>query len=433
MSTILDRKNPPAVSSFSRLELPATTESVLDNGVRLVMLDAGDREITRIMVVRDGGVIEADNPGVAVVLPELSMEGTARFSAESIADIIDFNGARCRASAHLHHLSTTLTTLTSKLPAVMPILTDVVSSPLLPDSSLAAIADKAASKIEINMQRVTYQAARGLTIMTKGANHPASRETTPEMMRSITRADVTDFFRRGLNPRSMTLFVSGRLNDAIIESLNRTIGSIEPLGKGIEVDYTPFHPSEVQQTMTTDRPGSLQSAVAMGIPSIGRTDEDYIPLRLAVIALGGYFGSRLMSNIREDKGLTYGIGASLVGGIEGSTIEIMTETDNRYVYPLIEEVKNEIFRLHDPATYTTDEIERMKRYLMTTLASALDTPFTVMDTYANILFSGTPDDYFARQQDFIESMSGATLAEAAAKYIDPDRMYISIAGDCSKM
>lgn len=429
MSYIPDRTKAPEIHSFSRLTLPPVSRMTLDNGASLISLDAGDRDLTRVTVARDGGIIESPIPGLTVISPELGNEGSKNYTGDEIADIIDFNGAWQRSGSHLHHITTTLTALTSKISALLPIIADTVSNPLYPEDSIKAVAEKAAAKLSFNQERVSYHASRGLSELTKGKNHPAARETTPDDILQITRRDLLEYQQKSLNTSKLTVFASGRVSPATIDIINKTIGSIKSTGSGIELDYTPYQPSTDTKTARYDKPGSLQTAISMGIPSISRLNADYIPLRLAVIALGGYFGSRLMKNIREDKGLTYGIGTALVGGIEGSTIEIHTEADNHSVRQVIDEVKIEIEKIKNPDSFTDDEIERLRRYMMTTLASALDSPFSIMETYANILYSGTPVDYFDRQQEEVSRMTAESIASAAVKYFDLNKLYISTAGD----
>ncbi len=184
---------------------------------------------------------------------------------------------------------------------------------------------------------------------------------------------------------------------------------------------------EEPQTRRITKEGAFQDAIAAGMPGPDRSHSDYIALRLTVMALGGYFGSRLMLNIREEKGLTYGINAALMGTPEGSMLNIAAQCDGRSTDTVISEIGAEMRRMvTDPPT--GEELRRLKLHASTDLAEILDTPTSIMGYYANRLYVGTPDDYFERQQKAIETLSPDIISEMAARYLDPSRLTIVTAG-----
>jgi predicted Zn-dependent peptidase len=151
-------------------------------------------------------------------------------------------------------------------------------------------------------------------------------------------------------------------------------------------------------------------------------------LRILVTALGGYFGSRLMQNIREDKGYTYGINAMLVGRRSGAKIVITSECDTAYTYLLVREVENEIRRIQDKLM-SEEELDTVKNNMLSDLAKTLDSPFSMASCVSsNIIFS-TGEDYFNRQIAEITKITTKELQEVANKYLDVSKFYTAIAGD----
>lgn len=146
------------------------------------------------------------------------------------------------------------------------------------------------------------------------------------------------------------------------------------------------------------------------------------------MALGGYFGSRLMSNIREKKGLTYGISALLLGDREGSHATITAQCDNGYAGRVVEEIRNEIKALADNPP-SGDELERMRLHAVSDSLEALDTPFSIMKVIVSQYAVGMPDNYFQRQQEVIASIDSDTIGEMARRYLSADSLRISIAGN----
>lgn len=426
---MLDRAIQPTVHNLEHLSLPTPRRLTLDNGIPMTVLDSGTQELNRLSVFTDGGIIEAPSADIARLAAATMLEGAQGMSGAEIADNLDYNGAWCKTSTNIHHRGVVVYSLNSRFDDVLSTTTRVIATPAFPDHEIAVIADKHAAQLSVAREKVTYWATLGLNRLTKGPTHPLAVESTPEQVKALTRDELSGWYNLTLNPGSMHVYLSGHITPAMEDAVNNTIGRMTAAGPGVAPDYMPFSPSPDHTPLVIDRPGALQSAVAVGIPSIPRSHPDYIPLRLAVIALGGYFGSRLMLNIREEKGLTYGIGASLAGGRSGSTVEIATECDNRYVTDVIREIRHEIDRLTDPATFTNDEIDRLRRHVMSTLASMLDSPFTMMDCFENILLSSTPDDYFDRQQLFAAQMSPEMIATMARRYLAGGDIYTVVAGD----
>lgn len=164
----------------------------------------------------------------------------------------------------------------------------------------------------------------------------------------------------------------------------------------------------------------------MSIPAIPRTHPDYNALRMTVTALGGYFGSRLMTNIREDKGYTYGISAALLGAREGGYTMISAQCDDRYTEALIEETKSELRQMVDKPL-SDDEFNRLKFNVASDLASTLDSPMTMMDYYILKRSVGIPDNYFEARQATLATIDPDTIREMSRRYLDPDQLRISIA------
>ena len=425
----LDRRKSPGVRDFGRLELPTPSVSTLDNGVRLTILDRGQQDINRVSIVCCGGSTEAPSPAIATIMPELMREGTSMMTGREIAEIMDMNGAWLKTVTHSHHTAMVLHSLNSRFNDVLDMMASMLFQPTFPQKELDILTEKAACKIEIEQKKMSYLAAKEMTRLLAGPGHHLSRFETPEDIRAISRDEILSWHRLCATTYGINVFATGRITAKMENHLINTLSQLKPGADCVKINETPFSPQKPPDTVIIKRPDSMQSAIKMAIPSIGRQHPDYVPLRLTVMALGGYFGSRLMLNIREDKGYTYGIGAALLGYRNESTIEISTECANRYVPSVIEEVKTELERIKKQETFTDDEMERMRRHAMTVLASTLDTPFSVMDYYETALYAATPPDYFRQQYDAIVSLTPDIIATMARRYFNQEHMYTVIAGN----
>lgn len=163
------------------------------------------------------------------------------------------------------------------------------------------------------------------------------------------------------------------------------------------------------------------------MPVIGREHPDYMKLRILNTVLGGYFGSRLMLNIREDKGFTYGISSSVIGLKQDAYLSVFTQTGNEFVKPLIEEVFIEIERLCNEKI-GKEELAMVRSYLIGELARIFDGPFSICDAYISLIANQLDLKYYDRQFEIVRGITSEELQEIASKYFIKDSFYTAVAG-----
>ncbi len=424
----LDRTTAPAISGFGELFIPETRTVMLDNGIPLTILDNGEQDVNRLTIVWDGGLAETSQSAIATITTNMLREGTQCHSGAEIAETIDFNGSWLKSSVQSHHTSLVLHSLNSRTANVLPTLAEIIDKPSFPEKEFTVLREKTARSLELECEKVEHYSTQNIRKMLMGENHPLLQNSTPDDIRNITINDLIEFHKRVFTPSTCGIYLAGRITPAIEDVVNNCFGTATIQSEGCHLNIIPFTPSTDTRQIITKRDGALQSAVRFAIPTIDRSHPDYIPLRIATIALGGYFGSRLMMNIREDKGYTYGINAALLGYREGGLMTIATQCDNRYVTPLITEVKHEISRLASEK-FPEDELQRLKHFVMTQLASILDSPFSMMDYYENMRYTPTPADYFAQQIHAVNSLTSAEITRLVSEHLSLDNLYIAITGD----
>lgn len=427
-----DRSTPPEVRRLGRLRLAHPDDIVLDNGLTLHMLRGGDTDVARLSLQAAGGRLDGSCDYVAPMMAEMLREGSRSHSGAEVAEHIDFNGAWLTANAMMHRTAYELSAVTRNFRRLLPIFVDTYAYPTFDPKPFGAIHRKSLSDLDVNLTKVSFLANNAITALIAGDGNPAARGADRLALAAITRGTLAGFHTASVDARGIHAFLSGHLDSETVEATVRALSDIPSSRNYTDprryVAYTPAPP----ETVTVDRPGSMQSAVALAIPVIGRSHPDYIPLRMAVIALGGYFGSRLMLNIREDKGYTYGISAALVGTVEGGYVLVSAQCDNRYTGLLIDEIKNELTAM-STTPLSDSELTNLRLNLESTLATTLDSPFTQAEYYSTCLNLNIPTDYFDRQQDALEALSAEGIAEISRRYLDPGQARIAIAGDLSKI
>jgi len=421
----LDRTIPPRVSPFTDIVLPEETIEILPNGINFHYVDSGEQPISRLDIYWEGGFLDFGNMAASHILANAIKDQTVSYSSERIADMIDFNGARLASRCADHYTSINLVALNSKLPELLPLLASMATEATFEDKNIGVIARKCSSNQAIKREKVAYRASVEASMLVQGKHHPASYDILPDDFESMSLETLVLLYDK-LKQARVHVFLGGALGKGTV-SVVRDFISAMPCGSSELIKVQPFCPEPLSSPVHIEVPESQQSAVVMALPTINRSNPDYIDLRLAIMALGGYFGSRLMHNIREEKGLTYGISASLLGSREGAYMNIVAQCDANGVYQLIDESIKEIRALvtNPPCG---DELHRLRQYAWSQLAATTDSSFGIVDHYITHLLVNTPDDYFQAQLRAIDNLSPTRIAEVADNYLDAGNLRIVTCG-----
>ncbi len=404
----MNRSEVPPVRPFGHLTLPPQVVETLPGGMTFHRVSGGEQPVCRLTLYFTGGAAETGNQVYTRLTATAMTEATASYGQSELADILDFNGARIAAAEHSHYTTLSLSMLNSKAQALLPVLADMVMNPTFPADRIDTARLSLRTRIETMRHTVDFRAGETFDILMNGEGHPLSHAES-------FNADIArDVHRRLTAPAKMHAMLSGALDDSLVGRVRDMLAALAPLSAGYSLDIVPFAPPAEPQHIRLE-------------PAIGRQHPDYIPLRYTVMALGGYFGSRLMRNIREDKGLTYGISAYLTGSQEGANVKISAQADKSYTDRVLDEIRAEMRQLAENPP-CGDELERLRLYAMSTLAEVLDTPESVMAHYATSLLVGTPPDYFERQQTIIRALTPDIIAGMARRYLDPSRLSTVVVG-----
>ncbi|MCM1484177.1 MAG: insulinase family protein [Muribaculaceae bacterium] len=423
----LDRSVAPEVHAVGELTLPPMERIDLPGGVRLMIYDKCDYAVNCITAVRTGGTAEASSAAVAAMYARTIQEGSASYSVRDIADILDFNGSWMNASCMSHYVIQKFFSLNSRMGQVLPGIADSVLHPVFPAEAVSVQAHALAQQTRINREKVRFLAQDQASRMLMGDSHPLARTLEPDDALGVTPRMLNDFFHRYSHPESLTVYVAGQITDDVRRMIADAFSLASEPGPVPSPLITSFSPEPGGSVAVIDRPDSKQCAIVMSAPAPHRTHPDYVPLHIAVMALGGYFGSRLMQNVREDKGLTYGISAGLLGYPDGSGIQIITECDNAYAESVIAEIRTELRRMAtDPPR--GDELRRLCQSASAQQLEVLDTPFSIASYHTVMQCSAIPDGYFEAKQKAIMNLTPDTIAGMAARYLDDELFTVSAAG-----
>lgn len=377
----LDRTRQPSIRPMELFQIQKPESYVMPNGIPVRMFRAGEEEVIRLDIMIRGGQWEQTQPLQATFTSRMLREGTAHYTSSEIAEKLDYYGAWLDVSSSMNHSFVTLYSLNKYFPRTLEIVASMLKEPLFPGKELAVVVEENKQQYLVNREKVEVLARKKLSAILFGRNHPCGRFAELEDYDRLTQDVLCTMYRNYYGSRNCTCYLSGCVTPEICKALEQALGQ-EAWGCGRAADDVA---DKLPDTMPMrqsfiERPDAFQSALRMGCLSVGCTHPDFLKVRLLMTLFGGYFGSRLMKNIREDKGYTYGIGAGLSLYPFRSVMTISTQAANEYVEPIVNEIGWEIDRLHAELV-SEKELTMVKNYVMGDMCRNYESPFSLADAY----------------------------------------------------
>jgi zinc protease len=420
----IDRTTPPHIKDAVHFnpELKPCRRFRLDNGIEVYALDAGTEQVLQLELVFYGGNwYEAQN-GIAAATNHLLKNGTSRQSAFGISEFFEYHGAYLSRSCWNETSNIVLHCLTRHSATLLPAVRELVTDAIFPDHELDIYRQNMKQRLEVNLKKCDIVANRLIDAYLFGHDHPYGRYSTMETYESLTRDQLLAHYDTHYRNGHCILFVAGVLPPDIDRLLNEAFGDL-PMNRAPLVDVRhPFYPSGQKRYRVSNDPDGIQGAIRIARPFPNRHHADYKPVQVLNTLFGGYFGSRLMDNIREDKGYTYGIHSYLMDHIGDGAWMISTEAGKDVSEATVREVYHEMKRLREEVI-PEEELSMVKNYLMGTLLGDLDGPFQIIGRWKRLVLNGLDESHFKQSVEVIRNIRGEQLTELARKYLVEEDFY----------
>jgi predicted Zn-dependent peptidase len=433
---VADLTKPPALNPPPRLALPPITTRELPNGLRLMVVEHHELPVADFtLIVRSGYEADPrDIAGLASLTAALLDEGTTTRSALQIADQQAFLGVRLNTSADWDASTVSLHTPTAQLDSALALFTDVVLNPAFPQPEVERLRAERLTLLTQLKDRPTAIADQAYSAIVFGGDHPYGRPTlgTEASVKKMTRDDVRAYYGEHYRPDNATLIVVGDVRPADIEQrLGALLGRWQRRNRPQAV-FTKAPARDDGSTRRTtiyliDKPGAAQSSVRIGAIGVARSTPDYFPLLVMNTVLGVPFTSRLMQNLRETHGYTYGARSRFdmrreAGPFTASAEIVTAKTDSALI-----EFMKELRAIRD--TVPRAELQKAKRYLQLMLPSLFETTSDIAFQLTPLAVHDLPLDFYNSYVQQIERVTQADVQRVARKYINPDQLSIVVVGD----
>ncbi len=423
---MLNRLLPPPTHPLTSITLPTPTVSHLPNGARLHLLANAAQPVLRLQVVLPAGKYQEPAPGLAQLTARLLTEGTATRTARQIADEVAFYGASLDCEAGLDHATLTLYCLARHLPTLLPLVQEVLAAPTFPEPELLQMKTRISQNMRVERQKTSFRASEEFNRQLFGEDSPYGRSFNEASFATITADQLRAFHAAAYGPAGAEIFLSGDVADY-------AAGVAEVLGQWPATEaaalpaVAPTRTSYPTGLVAVPVEGSIQASVRVGRRWPALSEAQTPELLLLVKVLGGYFGSRLMKNIREDKGYTYGIHASVVAREQAAALVIGTDVNGDRAEATRQEIAYELERLQTELL-DEDELETVKNYTLGKLMGETATVFEQADKYRHIMLHGLRPDYDQQLVRQTRAATAADLQALARTYLSPADMLTVVAG-----
>lgn len=424
---MIDRRIAPTIQMPNQIQLVKAKKINLDNGLLMHVLSGCTEPIVNLTIIIPAGKYFQKNELAAFFMSLLMKKGTQHRNAKMIENSIDFEGATIHFSSNMFNLEISLNCLEEKLEKVMPILLEVLTESIFPEEELALEKNKQKQKLKINNEKIDYLASVYFNQAIFGENHPIGGLLSIEKIDALERAHLLTHFNEQMVFNAQThIILAGDITEKTTLTVNHYLGKL-PIKPNIEKSFIPFEPT-TNKIQYIEKKKSIQSSIRIGsLIALKSTDDELLELDVLNRILGGYFGSRLMKKIREEKAYTYGIYSYISSFKEMSYFCIATDVGVAYREDTIYEISQEILRLKTERI-SSEELAMVKNYHKGRIMKSVDGPTRMANVLASYLPLDLTEEYKNKQLHTIDNISAERIMDLANKYLHFEEMHQVIVG-----
>jgi zinc protease len=424
--SFLDRTIAPPIKDAIEfdLRLPPYRRHVLSNGVEVFAIDLGNVDAMMISWIFNAGNSFESKKGVAAAANHLLKNGTSTRKAFDINEHFEYYGAWLNRASHHETADLTLHCLNKHVAELLPVVAELLTDSIFPQEELDIYKKNAQQRLQVSLKKSDFVAGRLIDAYLYGQEHPYGRYMEQADYAELQREDLTAFYQRYYRTGSCRILVAGKLPTDILTRLESAFGSLafHAPEKGIALPAPTIIPAEQKKYNIANDPNGVQGSIRIARNFPNRHHPDFHRVQVLNNVFGGFFGSRLMTNIREEKGYTYGIYSYLVNNIQESALLISTEAGKEVCAPTIAEVYKEMDLLREELI-DEEELQMARNFAIGTILGDLDGPFHVASRWKNILLNGLDGRYFEEGVRIIKTIGPEELRHLAQKYLKPEDFF----------
>jgi zinc protease len=420
MMNSLQRVQPP-VFQVEKVVIPEAKSFILNNGVPVFIIEAGTEDIMRVEFLFRAGQIKEYLPLLASTCNMMLSEGSQNYSAEELNRSLDYFGIFLNQTSEKDCAGIVLFFLNKHIEKVLELGREILFRPVFPEQELNSLMKKRLRWYMVNREKVQNLATDQFFESVCGKNHPYGYQILEKDFENITPSLLSDFHSKYYTPENMAVVISGKIHKKTAELLNSYFGNINSKKINNETSKNLIKGEKLKK-IHINKTGTVQNAIRIGSATINKRHPDYPGLKILDSILGGYFGSRLMKNIREEKGYTYGISSSLSSlDLTGCKV-ISTEVGQKNCKKAIDEIYKEI-KLLQNVPVKKEEMEVVRNYMTGEMVRMFDGPFALAESFRSVWEFGLDNTYYYRLAEKIKTIDPDEIIKLARAYYNIDDLY----------
>lgn len=422
-NSINRKASPPIVDAVNfNLILKPYQQFNLSNGIPVYAINAGAQDVIQIEMVFYAGNWYEEQKGVAGATNFLLKNGTKNKTAFQVNEAFEYYGSYCNRSCYNETATLSLHTLTKHLDHLLPVMTEMLTDATFPEQELDIYKQNSKQRLTVNLQKAEFVAGRLIDSYLYGSAHPYGKYTNPEDIDALNTDALKAYYKKHYQQGKAVLFVSGNLPADIEHKLNAALGSLSLTAPDFKNPFIAASPVTDKKFRIENDNNAVQGAIRIASPFPNRHHPDFKKVMVLNNIFGGFFGSRLMANIREEKGYTYGIYSYIQNHIQQSAWVISTEAGKDVSEATIEEIYKEMKLLREEPV-DEEELLLVRNYMMGSILGDLDGPFHIMAKWKNIILNNMDENYFYDSVKAIRETSAEELMALANEYLQPEKFY----------
>lgn len=407
-----------------QIPLKDAEKTSFSENINAYLIKGGKKDIIKIVVAFKAGRLYEPSKLVAQLTARMLREGTENYTAKALAEKIDYYGATINTKAGMDQVSMTIFTMKKFLPEVMELAIEILGKPTFPEKEFNNIIKNSIQKLEVNLEKTTYLASTKFFESMFSSDHPYGYMVNTNDYHALNTESLKSYYKEKYSSGPINVYISGKYEDEDIETIKNALLQLQ-LNK--DAAYTTKElPTYKAQQHSLKKKDAMQAAIRIGMPIMSKDHPDRHTFSILNTLFGGYFGSRLMSNIREDKGYTYGIYSSISSYKQQACFLISTEVGVEVCDNAVKEIFNEINRLKTEII-PEEELDLVRNYILGSMLQQLDGPFKISATLKSLYDDGLDSQYIHNYTKKVKSISALELQACAQQYLIEDQFTTVIA------
>ncbi len=406
------------------ISLANATVHTCSNGAKIYILNSEEFEVLRVSFVFGAGSVHQDSPFVASATANLLSEGNEEFSSHDIAEKLDYYGSYYDVNIDRDYTYISFCSLSKFVEPTLEVAEQIIIRPSFPEHEVESYCAKRKQRLMIERQRIETKAREEFAKSLFGESHPYGITSAAEDYDTLKRESVVEFYKRYYTAANGFVVCSGKVTDSEFALIERLVEKM-PCGESADAVHLP----EVVQRPyhLVEDSAAVQSSIRIGRRLFTRSHPDFLGMQVVATILGGYFGSRLMQSLREERGYTYGVVSAMVNFAAEGYLAVATQVGCEVAADALELIYHEIERLRTEQV-SDEELAMVKHIMAGEIMRILDGPFGVADVTIENILCDTDNSIIAENLRLLEQITPTDILRLAKEYLDRETLVTVVAG-----